>query len=123
MIIENSMNSDWRSNTYLVADEPGGHAVLVDSGGPSEPILKKLDELGVKPTHILCTHHHMDHISNNDLFRGKFDAKVCGHREERHLFGHLDVELEDGQELSLGGLTIKALHIPGHTSGVFCVGG
>jgi hydroxyacylglutathione hydrolase len=117
MIIEKSMNSDWLSNTYLVADKPGGQAVLVDSGGPSEPILQKIEELGVKPTHILCTHHHVDHISNNDLFRSRFDARICGHKEERHLFGHLDVELDDGQELVVGELSIKALHIPGHTVG------
>ena len=28
------MNDDFLSNTYVVADEPGGHAVMIDAGGP-----------------------------------------------------------------------------------------
>ena len=41
MIIEKTMSDGWLSNTWLVADMFGGHAVLIDSGGPTEPIMKK----------------------------------------------------------------------------------
>ncbi len=41
------MSPGWLSNTYLVCDRPGGHGVLVDTGGPSDPILQKIDELGL----------------------------------------------------------------------------
>src|SRR5205807_4786310 len=34
MIVERSMNDDFLSNTYVVADEPDGHAVMIDAGGP-----------------------------------------------------------------------------------------
>ena len=33
MILERSMSSDWLSNTYLVAAEPGGDAFLVVAAG------------------------------------------------------------------------------------------
>ena len=33
------MSDQWLSNTYLVADEPGGHAVMIDAGGPVAPLL------------------------------------------------------------------------------------
>jgi len=36
------MDAGWLSNAYLVADEPGGTAVFVDSGAPLEPLLQKL---------------------------------------------------------------------------------
>jgi hypothetical protein len=36
------MQADWLSNAYLVADEPGGHGVIIDSGGPSEPLLEAI---------------------------------------------------------------------------------
>src|ERR1700751_1024155 len=39
VIIERSMNDDFLSNTYVVADEPGGHAVMIDAGGPVAPLL------------------------------------------------------------------------------------
>ena len=44
MIIEKSMSPGWLSNTWLVGDEPGGHAVLIDTGGPTEPILQAIAE-------------------------------------------------------------------------------
>ena len=40
MIIEKTMNDRWLSNTWLVADKPGGHAVVIDTGGPTEPIFQ-----------------------------------------------------------------------------------
>ena len=39
VIIERSMHDSWLSNTYLVADEVGSHAVMIDAGGPVEPEL------------------------------------------------------------------------------------
>ena len=32
------MHPEWLSNAYLVADEPGGTGVLIDSGAPPEPL-------------------------------------------------------------------------------------
>ena len=65
LIIEKSMSPDWLSNTYLVADKPGGHAVLIDTGGPTAPILQAIENLGLSVTHVLCTHHHIDHVQHN----------------------------------------------------------
>ena len=47
MIIERSMQPDWLSNAYLVADEEGGTGVVIDSGGPSEPLLEAAERHGV----------------------------------------------------------------------------
>ena len=40
MIVERSMNESWLSNTYLVADELGSQATMIDAGGPVEPCLE-----------------------------------------------------------------------------------
>ena len=32
MILEKTMSQDWLSNSWLVADRPGGHAVVIDTG-------------------------------------------------------------------------------------------
>lgn len=121
VIVEKSMSPGWLSNTWLVADRPGGHAVVIDTGGPSKPILARIAELDVEVTHVLCTHHHVDHVANNDTFRQSFGCPVCGGRPERALFdslaGGLDVELDDGDELVSGDLHVRALLIPGHTLG------
>ena len=63
MIVERSMSPDWLSNTYLVAAAPDGDALLVDAGGPMEPLFEKADELGLTVTHVLLTHHHHDHVA------------------------------------------------------------
>lgn len=118
MIIEKTMSDGWLSNTYLVGDRPGGHAVLIDTGGPIEPIVKTIEEQRLTLSHILCTHHHIDHVQHNAAYKSRFGCPICGHRNEVKLFGSLDVELGDGDELVTGGLHIRALHTPGHTLGM-----
>ena len=53
MIIERSMQDDWLSNTYLVGDEEGGTAVVIDAGGPSVPLLEALARYGLDEAHTL----------------------------------------------------------------------
>ncbi len=117
MIITRTMNDDYLSNTWLVGDREGGHAVLIDSGGPTGPILEAIEQNRLTLTHVLCTHHHIDHVQFNDEYTSRFGCRVCGHRAETELFGGLDVALDDGDELVTGGLHVRALHVPGHTVG------
>jgi glyoxylase-like metal-dependent hydrolase (beta-lactamase superfamily II) len=117
MIVERSMHRSYLSNSYLVADEPGGHAVVVDTGAPPAPILKAIDDHGLTVTHVLCTHHHIDHVEHNETYRRRFGCPICGHRDERDRFRSLDRLLEDGEQLTSGKLRIRALHVPGHTVG------
>ncbi len=117
MIIEKSMHATWLSNTWLVADKPGGKAILIDTGGPMEPILKKIEELKLDLDQVLCTHHHYDHVENNQAYAERFGCPICGHSLEEELFGSLDRTLVDGEEIRVGDLFIRALHIPGHTLG------
>jgi len=117
MIVARTMDPGWLSNTYLVADKPGGRAVLIDTGGPTAPILEKVAELRLTVTHVLCTHHHVDHIAHNADYKTRFGCPICGHARERELFGGLDLEIADGDELVTGGLNVRALHVPGHTVG------
>ena len=42
MIVERAEHPTWTSNAYLVADEEGGHGVLVDSNGVEAPLLAKV---------------------------------------------------------------------------------
>lgn len=117
MIIEKSMHPRWLSNSWLIGDQPGGHAVLVDTGAPMEPVLAALQAHRLTLTHVFCTHHHHDHVAHNADYRRRFGCPVCGHRAEADLFGDLDQHLAAGEELISGGLHVRALHIPGHTLG------
>lgn len=117
MIIEKTMSDGWLSNTWLVGDKPGGHAVLIDTGGPMGPIVERIERERLTVSHVLCTHHHIDHVQHNDAYKSRFGCPVCGHAAEEKMFGGLDVTLADGDELVTGGLHVRALHTPGHTVG------
>jgi len=92
------MDPGWLSNAYLVADEPGGTAVFVDSGAPLEPLLRAARRERVTPTHVLRTHAHPDHVA---------------HESE------LGLPVVTGS-LSTGGLEIEAIPTPGHSDDMVC---
>lgn len=121
MIIVNSISPGWLSNTWLVADHPGGHAVVIDAGAPVEPILAAIETHRLTPTHVLLTHHHPDHVVNAGEYARRFGCPIGGHGAERELFAatgsSLDRVLEDGETLASGDLALRALHLPGHTLG------
>lgn len=119
MIVERSMSPEWLSNTYLVAAEPGGDAFLVDAGGPVDPLLAKADEHGLTVTHVLLTHHHHDHVAELDAVKARWpEAEVLIHPDERELVAGATGDLLPDQELDVGGLSVRALHTPGHTLGM-----
>lgn len=117
MIVERSMSDGWLSNAYLLADRPGGEAVLIDAGGPPEPLLEKIAALDVRPTRLLQTHHHVDHVQHADLYRERFGCTVHVHAAERDRFDHVDATLDDGETVRVGDLAVRAIHTPGHTVG------
>ncbi len=120
MIVERSMNDSWLSNTYLVAAGPGEDAFLVDAGGPLEPLFQAAEEHGLNVTHILLTHHHHDHVAELGAALERWpDAIVLAHPEER--VPGTTGDLKPGDELTIGGLTVKALHTPGHTAGMLAL--
>ena len=121
MIIERSMSDGWLSNSDLVADRPGGHGVLIDSGGPLEPILQAIESNDISITHLLLTHHHQDHIVHNAAYVERFGCEIWGHPAERPYCDDIQHDLEDGDEIVSGDLRIRALLTPGHTVGMLAL--
>jgi hydroxyacylglutathione hydrolase len=119
MIIERSMSDQWLSNTYLVADELGSHAVMIDAGGPVGPLLDVLDRMRFELTHILLTHHHHDHIAELDQVLARHPGTpVLIHALERDNVPGATGTMEPGQAIHSGALEITPLHTPGHTAGM-----
>jgi len=118
MILERAMNS-FLTNQYLVASGPGADAFFVDAGGPVEPLLRKVEELDLRPTHVLLTHHHGDHVVELEKLIARFpDIAVLIHPLERELIPGATGVLEPDEELEIGGLRVRAVHTPGHTAGM-----
>ncbi len=113
------MSSGWLSNTYLVADAPGGVAVMIDAGGPVEPLLEQLERRNYRLSHVLLTHHHHDHVAELEQVIARHpEAPVLIHPLERELVPLATGNLIPGETLTVGGLRIQLLHTPGHTAGM-----
>jgi len=107
----------WLSNAYLVTDRPGGHGVVIDTGAPVAPIIAEAERLGVRVPWILATHFHHDHVAGNAALAKRFGAAVGAHRLDEPRVPGATRALEDGDVLRAGELTVRVLHIPGHTAG------
>lgn len=93
--------SELGNASFLIADPDRGTGLVVDPYRDVDDYLTRADELGIKLTHALDTHLHNDFVS--------------GRRELAAEAGTAIDELDAGQELDLGGVTLSALHTPGHT--------
>jgi hydroxyacylglutathione hydrolase len=119
MILERSMSDGFLTNTYLVADEPGGSAVLIDAGGPLASLLATIERERLTLTHVLLTHHHYDHVlALDELLARHPGTPVLIHALERDLVPAATAEIVPGEPILAGGLRIEPLHTPGHTAGM-----
>jgi glyoxylase-like metal-dependent hydrolase (beta-lactamase superfamily II) len=119
VIIERSMHEQFLSNTYLVADELGAHAVMIDAGGPVQPLLDVLDRMRFQLTHVLLTHHHFDHVQELDKVLERHPGTpVLIHPAERDQVSGATGTMEPGHTIDSGALSIEPLHTPGHTAGM-----
>ena len=112
MVIERTMSDGFLTNSYLVAAAPGGPGFLVDAGGSIEPLFEAAERQDIDVTHLLLTHHHVDHVSSLGDVKARYPGiVVLAHPDE-------PVEAEPWAPLEIGGLAVGALHTPGHTKGM-----
>ena len=126
------------SNCFLLKGKK--HIAIVDSSTPgnSQQILEWLSSLSLKPadiTLILHTHCHADHFGNDSLFpKAKIamqanDASAinrqdkdvaCTHFFFGTIFPKVTEFLSGKKTIDLGGIKLRVLETPGHTSGSIC---
>jgi hydroxyacylglutathione hydrolase len=121
VIVEKSMHPEWLSNAYVVAAEAGGPAVIVDSGGPSEPLIEAIERHDLKPEQLLLTHHHHDHVAENQVYKERYGVEIRAHPLEAEHLLDVDRAIEPGEVIEVGGLRIDGLHTPGHTAGMLAL--
>jgi len=82
------------------------------------------DEFGVTLTHAVDTHVHADHVSGVRALAAATDATpVVPDRAVERGIGDADAfeTLADGDELAVGDATLRAVALPGHTTGMMGV--
>jgi sulfur dioxygenase len=101
--------------TYLLADETTREAALIDTVKEQvERDLALLRELGLNLKYLLETHIHADHVTAAAALRVKTGAKIALNAIAG--VSVADIQLEDGDELTLGAHKIRCLATPGHTN-------
>jgi arylsulfatase len=123
--------------SYLITT-PEGH-ILINSGfEQTVPLIRAgVESLGFKMGDIkilLASHAHSDHVAGHALLRDLTGARVYVMRGDDAVIASggagqyfytrsrwkpcpVDRVLEDGQEVTLGGVTLVARRTPGHTRG------
>ena len=123
------------TNTYLIADDETGEAVVIDPADEGERIVDEAKNRSWRIGSIWLTHAHFDHLGGAAGVADALDPAppVALHPEDYPLwriqggaafFGmRIDhgpeptVELHHGQVLHLGSHQLMVYHAPGHTQG------
>jgi hydroxyacylglutathione hydrolase len=100
---------------YLVFDRAEGVCAVVDAS-EAEPVKRALAARDLKLTHILSTHHHMDHVGGNLALKQAYGVQVVGAAKDAPRIPGIDVGLKEGDTFSLGSHAARVLEIPAHTS-------
>ncbi len=130
-------------NTYVVYDPEDKECAIIDPGMSRreeyEAIEKFIDREGLKVTHLINTHLHIDHAISDNWVKEKYDVPLEAHSEDAMLgerimqqaqmFGvkaedvavEIERPLKEGDVVKIGHGELKVLHVPGHSPGSICL--
>ncbi|MBR1388486.1 MAG: MBL fold metallo-hydrolase [Prevotella sp.] len=126
-------------NCYVVSDETK-ECVIIDCGAhyseEGSAIVGYINDNGLTPKHLLCTHGHFDHCMGNGYIYRNFGLKPEAHVDDQFLMEKMEQQTQDilGIRISLdvppmgryltdsdiitfGTHKFSILHTPGHTPG------
>ena len=123
---------------YIVACEKTGKAAVIDPGGDEKKILAEIKDKGYQVEYIIATHGHPDHVCGNRVIQEATGAKIVMHRLDSLFFNKpevlsyfsmlglepsppVDREVEEGESIEIGTVSLKVIHTPGHTPGGMCL--
>ena len=125
-------------NCSILGDEASREAIVVDPGDNISRIVATLEKHQLTVKHIIVTHGHIDHIAGAQRLKQLTGAPILYNQNDLPLVKMMDIQagwlgiatpevappdssLEDGQKISITGLTGSVLHTPGHTEGSVCL--
>ncbi|HEV2710570.1 MAG TPA: MBL fold metallo-hydrolase [Edaphobacter sp.] len=125
-------------NCSILGDEASREAIVVDPGDNISRIVSTLEKHQLTVKQIIVTHAHIDHIAGAERLKRLTGAPIFYNQNDLPLVKMMDIQagwlgiptpevappdasLEDGQVISITGLTGSILHTPGHTEGSVCL--
>lgn len=132
MIFTTVVVGDLEVNCYILAEEEGSGAVIIDPGDDEKEIRKTLDKFKLKPGIVINTHAHIDHIGLDD----KFNVPVYVHEQDAEALFDADlnfsnflmrqfkispetkvIKVKDKDTITFGNIELEVIHTPGHSPG------
>ena len=111
------------NNVYIVYNAGSLEGYVIDPGYEAEKLASLIKKRSLKIKAIILTHFHYDHADAAGRLQ-----KLCGIPEicihaldAKHLKGHYDRKLRDGDVLTLGDERLDLVHTPGHSPGGICL--
>jgi glyoxylase-like metal-dependent hydrolase (beta-lactamase superfamily II) len=114
---------DVENNIWIVGDD--SEVVVVDAAHDPRPVVEAVG--GRRTVAVIATHGHNDHINAAADLADALGAPVWIHPADRMLWDTVhpgrapDGDLVDGQEIGVGGRTLRVLATPGHSPGGVCL--
>jgi glyoxylase-like metal-dependent hydrolase (beta-lactamase superfamily II) len=124
----------WETNAYLVWDGRSPQALVLDPGmAATGPLMERVAANGLRLHLVADSHGHIDHIFDNGPLMRASAAPLAIHPDDayrlegRNNYG-FEIErsvatqdLNEGEQVRIGGLVFDVLHTPGHTEGSVCL--
>src|SRR5687768_8227158 len=103
-------------DNYIWLIRRKNHTAIVDPGD-AEPVIQALERERLRPTAVLCTHHHRDHVGGATELARRYGVSIFGPARER--IPGATHTLDDGQRIDLSALEMgfDIFTTPGHTLG------
>jgi len=122
------------TNCYLVYCQDTLECAVIDPGAEPEKIFRIIGHMDLKPTILINTHGHVDHIGANRDIKDKFDIPLYIHAADSPMLEDIlqselsfllgakkspppDKFLEQGDKLKIGNVSLSVVHTPGHSPG------
>jgi hydroxyacylglutathione hydrolase len=117
MLLERIYDEDLAQASYLIGCQAKGEAVVVDGRRDIAVYQALAQKNGMKIVAVTETHIHADYLSGTRELAAATGAEiyVSGEGGPDWQYGFDGVRLFDGDKITLGNISIQALHTPGHT--------
>jgi hydroxyacylglutathione hydrolase len=104
------------TDNYAYLVQSGRECAVID---PSEaaPVKVALARRGWRLTHIVNTHHHLDHTGGNLALKQQTGATVVGPGKDGARIPGLDVGVDERTGWRFDGRKVEVLEVPAHTRG------
>lgn len=120
MLVRQLFDAQTFTFTYIVADNFGSEAIIIDPvDSKVEQYMKLLKELNLKLKYVFDTHVHADHITAAGKLRELTDCiTLLGAGTNAKCVSKV---VKDGEKIQVGTLEFTVLETPGHTQDSYCL--